>query len=113
MEKYTGKERRNYVRVDSNIIIKIQEMSSNEYANKSVAKDISEGGILFEYYKQYPLGTVLCLELRLPEISKRVVWNGKVARLEKLEEDGLYDVGICFINVDSDDIECLNKYIER
>jgi c-di-GMP-binding flagellar brake protein YcgR len=91
----------------------------------SVYGDISAGGLLLSSTSQYPLGTLLKLEIRVPGWGKHrggfgpvqdqdnrpLVAVGQVVRIETLDA-GDYELGVKFLNVYPDDKEALRKFIE-
>jgi c-di-GMP-binding flagellar brake protein YcgR len=109
--KFFGIEQRKFVRIDTKLVVKIEEISSIESPNKVFTKNISEGGMLFEYNKQYDIGTVLSLVLRLPELEKTIECYGKVVRVEDIGDGELFDIGIMFINVAPEVAKTLVEFI--
>jgi hypothetical protein len=91
----------------------------------SVYGDISAGGLLLSSPRDFPLGTLLKLELRVPGWGKHqghfgpahdqdlrpLVAVGQVVRIETLDA-GDFELGVKFLNVYPDDQEALRKFIE-
>jgi c-di-GMP-binding flagellar brake protein YcgR len=91
----------------------------------SVYADISAGGLLLNSARDFPLGTLLKLEIRVPGWGKHqngfgpahdqdlrpLVAVGKVVRIETLEE-GDFELGVKFLNVYPDDQEALRRFID-
>ena len=93
----------------------------------SVYKDVSGGGLLLNSPRAIPLATLLKLEIRVPGWGKHqhdqhfaslsdsearpLVAVGEVVRVEALDS-GMYELGIKFLNVHSDDWASLLKFIE-
>jgi len=105
-------ERRRFIRINANVVIKVEEMMGKITTSKAVSKNISLGGLLFEYYKPFPLSTVLSLELRIPEIGKRLECYAKVVRVEEIVSGTVYDIGVSFMSMDEIDLSELNRYIQ-
>ena len=77
----------------------------------SQTKDISGGGISFYTKGSFPLGTILEFEVDVPSIDHSVRALGRVMRIEEVEADQLYDVGISFSQIDDKDQKDLVEYI--
>lgn len=105
-------ERRQYVRVKTNSIMKLQELSGAIDHKNAIPKNISRGGILFEYNKPFPLATVLDIEIKLPEIGKSIECYAKVVRLEEIIHEKVYDIGVSFISIPEKDIIDLIRFID-
>jgi len=122
-------ERRQYQRIPMGATVAFQEISFQKtpvQAN-SVYKDVSGGGLLLNSPRAIPLATLLKLEIRVPGWGKHqhdqhfaslsdsearpLVAVGEVVRVEALDS-GMYELGIKFLNVHSDDWASLLKFIE-
>jgi len=120
-------ERRQFKRIPMGAEISFQELNFSKImaiAN-SVYKDVSGGGLLIVSSKEYCLGTLLKLELRVPGWGKHqvgfgtnkdkdqrpLVAVGQVVRVEQLNS-GEYEIGIKFLNVYPDDLVALLRFIE-
>lgn len=120
-------ERRQYRRIPMGATVSFQEISFQKEvsSDQSVYLDVSAGGLLLSSSKEYPLDTLLKLEIRVPGWGKHqghfapahemdlrpLVAVGQVVRVEKLES-GEYELGVKFMNVYPDDWSALVKYIE-
>lgn len=103
-----------------------QELSfhKGEPAAASSYRDVSQGGLLLDSPRAYPLGALLKLEIRVPgwgkfqnhfgapqDMERRpLVALGQVVRVEQLD-DGNYELGIKFQNIYPDDLEALMKFV--
>lgn len=121
-------EKRQYRRIPLGATVNFQELTFQKEgeAAHTVYKDVSVGGLLVECDKPLPLGTLLKLELKVPGWGRHqnrfgppgegdlrpLVAVGEVVRLEKLEEDGGYELGVKFLNVYPDDLAALVKFID-
>jgi c-di-GMP-binding flagellar brake protein YcgR len=120
-------ERRNYRRIPLDATVTFQELSFSKAAeaSHSVYRDVSGGGLLLSSPREYALGLLLKLEIRVPGWGKHqnhfgpvqdadqrpLVAIGQVVRVEALE-DGTFELGIKFLNVYPDDQAALLKFIE-
>ena len=115
------KERRKFSRIDKRSLLEFRELedshSKEDYSNSSI-KDISGSGLLFEAVRKFDIGTVLHLKISLTGHDEEKHGSNKgdpisvihpisvickVIRVEELEKDHLYDIGIKFINFYEDD----------
>lgn len=106
-------ERRQFVRVQKKMIVGIQAISDDQNSsNRGYTKNVSKGGVLFEYNTCYPLSTVLGLEIRIPYRAKPIECYGKVMRVEEVEEGSVFDIGISFMDISSEDSKELEQFIQ-
>ena len=121
-------EKRQFRRIPLGATVSFQELSFQKEgeAARTVYKDVSVGGLLVSSDKPLPLGSLLKLELKVPGWGKHqnrfgppgegdlrpLVAVGEVVRLERMEEDGSYELGVKFLNVYPDDLAALVKFIE-
>jgi hypothetical protein len=107
--------------------LSFQELSFHKGESPATSnyRDVSEGGLLVDSPRAYPLGTLLKLELKVPGWGRYqnhfgpaqdadirpLVALGMVVRVEQLDAGG-YELGIKFQNVYSDDLEALVKFLE-
>ena len=121
-------DKRQFRRIPIGASVKIQELSFQQGAGatSTVYKDVSAGGLLIESAKAIALGTILKLEIKIPGWGKTqnrfatpaegeevppMVAVGKVVRLEELDGDEGFEVGVKFTKVAPDDLEALLKFI--
>jgi hypothetical protein len=104
-------------------VVVFQELSFEKEAENVQAKykDVSGGGLLLASSREFPLGVILKLEIRVPgwgkhhDISfepshhlelKPLVAVGEVVRVEAID-DGEFELGIKFLNVYPEDLKAL------
>ena len=120
-------ERRQFTRIPMGATVGFQELTFSGVpdSSQSVFKDVSGGGLLLSTAKEYPLGTLLKLEVRIPgwgrfqntfgpaadKDGRPLVAVGQVVRVEQMDPGG-YELGIKFLNVYPDDWAALLKFIE-
>lgn len=120
-------DRREYRRIPLDATVGFQELTFSRDAepDRSTYKDVSAGGLLLASSREYALGTLLKLELKVPgwgrfqqhfgpshEHDQRpLVAVGQVVRVEAMD-DGTFELGIKFLNVYPDDQAALTKFIE-
>ena len=119
-------ERRQYKRIPMGASVSFQELSFQKEppSGQSVYLDVSAGGLLLSSPREFPLGTLLKLEIRVPGWGKHqnhfvpafeldlrpLVAVGQVVRVEQMEGND-YEIGVKFLNVYPDDLAALMKFI--
>ena len=76
------------------------------------AKNISEGGILITSSEYLEPSTILKLAINLPTREKPVEAYAKVSRCSQDEKTGLYNTGICFVDISKSDREEIATHLE-
>lgn len=120
-------EKRQYRRIPIGATVSLQELSFQKEgeAARTVYKDVSVGGLLVSSDKPLALGTLLKLEIKVPGWGKHqnrfgppgegdlrpLVAVGEVVRLEQMDDDAGYELGVKFLNVYPDDLAALVKFI--
>ena len=110
-EYYMGQERRKEERISYHAPCRY-EISSDEGhstilgSGTSFIKNISSGGLLLELRKLIPANSHLDLEVVFPTTPGPIRTQARVVWINKLKEDGdRYNVGMCFIEISSEDKE--------
>ena len=107
-------DRRNYTRLRSECVIKCRLAEEKEAKEIMVTlRDISATGIYFESKQDYPLNTVLEIELNIPPLTERTKAMVKVSRIEELLKKDTYGIGATFLKLDGKDKEKIIEYIKR
>ncbi|MCE1229528.1 MAG: PilZ domain-containing protein [Firmicutes bacterium] len=120
-------ERRQFVRIPMGTTVEFQELTFSGVpdVSQSVFKDVSGGGLLLHSQREFPLGTLMKLEIQVPGWGRYQktfgpAWEkegrplgavGQVVRVEQLDEGG-FELGIKFLNVYPDDWVALLNFIE-
>ena len=119
-ETFTS-DKRIYDRLDTKISIRYKAFKSLEDLTKrtgvvpetfSICKNISGGGLLFVSNEEIPAGFTLSLKIELPDGENPIETLAKVIRTEK-NDDGHYDVAVCFLDMASGDRLRLDKYVKE
>ncbi len=121
------KEKRKYKRIDLKgyITVSLLSLKGNGAVLKGKFKNISEGGILFECSDKVGVSSLLKIEFYLPRnkalaarykeftnvIGKKIVILGRVVR-EIKNKNGLWELGIQFINIYEGDRVNLKRFLE-
>lgn len=109
-EKLYVIERRQWVRVDTNVAIEYEMIPRGE-PKKARTENISGGGLLFVSKEFIPLGSYMAVTVHLPLATIDVV--AKVVRVEKPKRLEGYRIGICFIDLSNQVKERLSQYLVR
>ena len=120
-------EKRKFKRIDlkGHITLSPLSLTGTTKPLKGKFKNISEGGILFECPLSVGISSLLKIEFYLPNnkalaarykeftnvIGKKIVILGKVVR-EAKNSEGLWELGIQFINMYEGDLVNLKRFLE-
>lgn len=121
-------EKRQYRRIPIGATVNLQELSFQKEgdAARTAYKDVSVGGLLVESDQPLPLGTLLKLEIKVPGWGKHqhrfgppgegdlrpLVAVGEVVRIEKMDGEEGFELGVKFLNVYPDDLAALVRFID-
>ena len=104
-------EKRKFLRIDARCEVTHRILTEAEY-EKSVTKNISGGGILFECNELIPIGSLLEISIKIPDITRRIKAMGKTTRIEE-KTPNKYEVGLRFTKIKSSDQSNIIKYVSR
>lgn len=84
---------------------------------KSIAKDISAGGIMFEVSKPLLVGVILKTRIDMSFVNRTIECLVRIIRLEEIKEGGKYigryNVGVCFLDISSNDKAVIDKFVQE
>ncbi len=84
---------------------------------KSVAKDISAGGIMFGIPKPLPLGIILKMKIDMSFVNRTVECLVRIVRLEEIKEDGKYagkyNASVCFLDISTADKKIIDGFVQE
>jgi hypothetical protein len=112
-------DKRKYIEISTPCIARFrikqyegQKMSSSEW-NIVAVKDLSAGGIMFNYYKTN-LGFGSVLELQIDFIRSKPTINciGRVVRIADARVNSMFHIAIEFIEINDLDREIINTTVE-
>ena len=128
-------ERRQYVRIPRQHILRCAAFCMQDFYVRDkpldvsgVMKDVSGNGLLFESARRFEVGTLLQMSLTLPgwdrfkseffksehrSDSRPLTVLARVVRLEAVDPQELYDIGVSFSAIDRGDQTALLRYIEQ
>ena len=84
------------------------EQMNPDYEGAARTLDISENGILLEFFRDFPDGTFLDMEIALHDTIINV--KGKIVRCTKQEKEEKYNIGIQFTEISNENRELINNF---
>jgi c-di-GMP-binding flagellar brake protein YcgR len=88
--------------------ISLEKTSPEQF---SILKNISAGGILFLAFQEFPVGTILHINLELLDNEEPIKCLVKVMRIKGIEQNKTYEVGACFMDLSNRERNRLSKYV--
>lgn len=122
-------EQRRFVRLPKRNVVRFREFRFTDEPPRyfdAHYKDISGGGLLFESSHAFTVGTLLKIELKVhgwdrfkteffkpgsDSGSEPLVVLAEVVRVEAVEQDRKYDVGVIFVGIDESHRDALMRFI--
>lgn len=105
-------ERRQYVRIDKNFIVRYYEADQpDEKHEVTQLKNISRGGVCLITSLSFNPGTRLVVELKVPHFSDMVNLEGEVLQSHEKIKNIIYETRVKFINLSSPGGAALDKII--
>lgn len=115
--KYAGPERRYFVRIPFEAVIRYKVSKESKKGNSPALRDaksknISTSGILFKSRERFPLGTLLEMEFTVPteEGYSEVQIVGKIMRVSEVGE--FYDNGVAFYKIKRKDENAISNLVD-
>jgi len=78
----------------------------------SVTKNISCGGLLFVFNQAIPVSSILEIKLEIPGDPQPIECLARVTRIEETEENKVYEVAACFLDLTSQQRARLEKFLQ-
>lgn len=76
--------------------------------------NISSGGMLFRADRSYDSGTILDLELELPEGIDNIKCLARIIRCDQIgQEERKYNIAVCFLDLPNSERSRINEYINQ
>jgi c-di-GMP-binding flagellar brake protein YcgR len=106
-------ERRKYLRANSKIEFLCYDTNHLETVYSIKSKNISAGGLLLIYNKDFPEGTVLHIgvDLNRPECGAETV-KSKILRCNRIK-DNIYELGVQFLDISDEMKGCITNFVEE
>jgi len=117
-------ERRKYKRIKHHFIVKFrpyQEGIPQDSDGWDVVtmKDLSEGGMCFNYSEKIALGTVLEFNIELPSVAEKIHCLGIVRRVDEpsnkanIRKIPVYGIAVSFKEIENDKKEAIKALVEK
>ncbi len=113
MTEYNGQEKREYPRVDANLVINYRIQELPDSYDLSQTKNISQGGILITTSKLFERGAQLTMNLRIPLVPQRIKFSGEVVDSREVVRDLIYETRVKFLGLDEDFFKKLGNFIRE
>ncbi len=114
-------EQRAFKRLDARIRILYRIIKSKEELTKkgylwdkfSTTKNISAGGVAFIAPEEIPIGSILEVNMELPDGKDPIVCLAKVVWVKPTEEVDRYEIGICFLDLTGSERTRINYFVRE
>jgi len=100
LKEFSGPEKRKYPRANGRFIVSYRVIPNNSNADISQTKNLSLGGMLLTTNCQFPTGTNLALEIRLPFDPNPIMIIAKVLESKEITKGIIYDTRLIFMAID-------------
>ncbi len=112
---YEGAEKRKYKRIEKPYMVRFQikqykglEISTAEW-DMVALKDLSTGGVLFNYNKNLGIGTVLDLKIGFSTSTPPLECAGIVIRVKEQQYTSIFGIAVAFTEIGAQEKEMINK----
>jgi hypothetical protein len=112
---YEGAEKRKYKRIEKPYMVRFQikqykglEISTAEW-DMVALKDLSTGGVLFNYNKNLGIGTVLDLKIGFSTSTPPLKCAGIVIRVKEQQYTSIFGIAVAFTEIGAQEKEMINK----
>lgn len=105
-------ERREHRRVEIGCEVLVYYKAGNSLVtatNEVSIKDVSAGGAKISSDSPYPLSFTVNMNIALPDGPVKM--QGAVVRVEEVQENEAYDIGIKFFGLADNDVQRLTRFI--
>ena len=112
---YSGKEKRQYERIEKPFIVKLQTIPEEPKERISpdwdmvVAKDLGAGGLFFYSSKNLGIGTALDFKIGFSTSSPPVECVGIVLRVKEQPYTSIFGIAAAFTKIDEREKEMINR----
>ncbi len=103
-------ERRDSQRIDASLVKNLSLVSSS--GDNFSFKNISKNGLLFTFNKVIPMGSILQLFLSLPNRKTKISCKVKVKRVEEIQKNKEYEIGVRIIQIRETEKKALGRLID-
>lgn len=116
-DKYSGPERRNHIRLDTDCAVDYLKLSSDlkpagDSIHNSYSEDISGAGVKLAAAEKILAGSFLELHIKIPIVDKFLTAIGKVVRCEAGKK-GKFTIAVSFIWINKKDKDLIGEYVKN
>lgn len=97
---YQGLERRKHPRVPGKFVVSYRVKVDIDNYDISQTRNLSLGGMLLTTNRDFPPGTILAIDIRLPFFIDAISLTGRVIDSKEVVKDLIYDTRILFLQID-------------
>jgi hypothetical protein len=97
---YAGQEKRRHQRVAGKFVVSYRVKADVDNYDITQTRNLSLGGMLLTTNRNFPPGTVLAIDVRLPFFIDAINFTGVVIDSKEVVKDLIYDTHIQFLNID-------------
>lgn len=108
---YQGQERRKHSRISGKFVVSYRVKSEIDNYDISQTRNLSLGGILLTTNRNFPPGTLLSIDIRLPFFVDAIKITGRVEECKEIVKDLIYDTRVVFVEVDSKFKDIINDTV--
>lgn len=97
---YGGSERRKHSRIMGKFVVSYRVKTEVDNYDISQTRNLSLGGMLLTTNRNFPPGTILAIDIRLPFFVDAIKITGKVEECKEIVKDLIYDTRVNFMEID-------------
>ena len=112
LKEYAGPEKRKYLRAKGRFIVSYRVIPNNSNADISQTKNLCLGGMLLTTYCQFPVGTNLALEIRLPFDPDLIMIIANVLESKEISKGIIYDTRLSFLAIDEKHRKAIGETVD-
>ncbi|MCP4649862.1 MAG: PilZ domain-containing protein [PVC group bacterium] len=108
-------ERRKFLRINANFVVSYHEHPGKvNNTDMTLTRNISLGGICFTSDKDFELGAILKIILRLPKVTKQIEFLGAVVSTKQENgKNSIFDIGVKFVEAEEEDLYILQNILKE
>ncbi len=108
-----GKEKRKVPRAKGSFVVSYRVLEDDGTLDFTQTKNIGQGGMMLTTNKEFPPGTKMVLQIRLPTDPSPMVLVGTVIESTKVIKRLIYDTRLEFLAVDEKHRKIISKTVDH
>ena len=115
----TVQERRQHKRIKKNFLARFRlknigsDIGNDGCWEMVTTQNLGAGGVLFNYDKEIPVGSIIDMLINFPQIKNPVSCIGRVLRIDKTNPLALIKIAANFIDISQQDQQEINRAAEE